>query len=93
MDQKTGIERALEAFEGSPTRLAAAIGNGVLRQHVEHWLQAKRVPADKCPEVADVTGIPLEDLNDKVNWALVRKLRRRKPSADGQGAATPTEAI
>ena len=82
MDQKTGIERALEAFDGSPTKLAAAIGNGVLRQHVEHWLQAKRVPAGKCGEVANVTGIPLEDLNDEVNWALVRKAQRRKAAAN-----------
>lgn len=70
MPKKTGIERALEKYEGSPTKMAVAIGNGVIRQHIEHWLKSGRVPAERCPEVAAATGIPLRDLNDKVNWAL-----------------------
>lgn len=77
MNSKTGIQRAVEVFDNSPTKLAAAVGNGVLRQHVEHWLTAGRVTADKCPEVAAASGIPIEDLNEKVNWPLVRKLTRK----------------
>jgi len=71
MSQVTGIQRAVEKFE-TPAKLAEAVGNGVLRQHVEHWLKAGRVSAERAPEVAAVSGVPLEDLNDRVNWSLVR---------------------
>lgn len=70
MTKKTGIQKAVALFENSPTKLAAAVGNGVLRQHIEHWLISGRVSAERCPEVSAVTGVPLEELNDKVNWAL-----------------------
>ncbi len=72
MEQKTGIQRAVE-IAGSPAKLAESIGNGVLRQHAEHWLKAGRVSAERAPEVARAFGIPLEELNDRVNWALVRE--------------------
>ena len=72
MTSQTGIQKALALFENSPTKLAAAIGNHVLRQHIEHWLAAGRVPAEKCPDVFAATGVPLEELNDKTNWAIVR---------------------
>lgn len=81
MRQKTGIQRAVALFENSPTKLAAAVGNGVVRQHVEHWLSAGRVPAEKCPEVAVITGVTLEELNDKVNWDLVRGAPAAKKGA------------
>lgn len=71
MNQTTGIQRAVDLFDASPSKLAAAIGQGVLRQHVEHWLKAGRVSAERCPEVSAATGIRCEDLNDRVNWALV----------------------
>lgn len=80
MDQVTGIQRAVE-IKGSPAKLAEAIGNGVLRQHVEHWLKAGRVSAEKAPDVAAATGIPVEQLNDRVNWSLVRKTRKAEAKA------------
>lgn len=73
MIQKTGIQRAVDKFDGIPAKLAEAVGSGVLRQHVEHWLKAGRVGPEKCPEVAVATGIPCEELNDRVNWALARE--------------------
>lgn len=72
MDQKTGIQRAVDLFDGSPSKLAEAVGCGVIRQHVEHWLKAGRVSAERCPDVSAASGVPCEELNDKVNWALVR---------------------
>lgn len=72
MANKTGIQRAVDAFDSSPSKLAEAVGAGVLRQHVEHWLKVGRVSAERCPEVFAATGVPCEELNDKVNWALVR---------------------
>lgn len=35
---QSGIARAVAMFENKPAKLAEAVGNGVLRQHVEHWL-------------------------------------------------------
>lgn len=73
MANKTGIQAALEKFDGSASKLAEAVGGGVLRQHVEHWIKVGRVSAERCPEVSVATGIPCEALNDKVNWSLVRR--------------------
>lgn len=73
MIQKTGIQRAVDKFDGIPAKLAEAVGGGVLRQHIEHWLKAGRVSAEKCPEVAAATGMSCEELNDRVNWALARE--------------------
>ena len=78
MEVKSGIQRAVDQFEGSPSKLADAVGNGVKRQHIEHWLKTGRVSADKAPDVADATGIALEDLNDQTNWDKVRKIRRKR---------------
>lgn len=76
MSHETGIQRAVSKFE-TPSKLAEAVGNGVLRQHVEHWLKSGRVSAEKAPDVAAATGIPVEELNDKVNWSLVRAGTKR----------------
>ena len=85
MAEKTGIQRAVERFDGSPSKLAKAVGCGVVRQHVEYWLKTGRVSAERCPKVAAVSGSPCEDLNDQVNWELVRtgaqELAREVPHA------------
>lgn len=73
METKTGIELAIERFEGSPTKLANAIGGTVLRQHVEHWVKAGKVPAGKAPEVEIATGIRCEDLCPGVRWDVLRQ--------------------
>lgn len=78
MANKNGIQRAVEMFGGSPTRLAEAVGNGVLRQHIEHWLKSGRVSSEKAPEVAAATGIDIKDLNDTTNWVLAGKLMTGK---------------
>lgn len=72
METQSGIEQALEKFDKSPTKLANAVGGNVIRQHVEHWMRAKRVPADKAPDVERATGIPCEILCPGVNWAVLR---------------------
>lgn len=72
MNQKSGIELALEKFENSPTKLANAVGGTVVRQHVEHWLKAGKVPADKAPDVEAATGVQVELLCPDTNWAVVR---------------------
>lgn len=83
---KSGIQRALEKFEGSTSKLAGAVGGNVNRQHVEHWLKVGRVSAEKCPEVAAAVGMLCEELNDRVNWALARRLSVEsvKPLTSGE---------
>lgn len=69
----SGIEQALKVFDGSPSKLAAAIGERkVTRQHIEHWRKTGKVPADKAPDVERVTGIPVEALCPGVAWDVVR---------------------
>lgn len=82
MRKLTGIEQAVKKFDGSPSKLAAAVGGGTLRQHVEHWLKAGRVSAEKSPEVSVCSGVPCEELNDKVNWSLVRGQTQKNPSRE-----------
>lgn len=77
MQHKTGIEQALEKFDNSPTKLANAIGGTVIRQHIEHWLKAGKVPAEKAPNVEAATGIPAESLCPDTDWALIRGTKKR----------------
>jgi len=74
MEQKTGIELALEKFENSPTKLAQAVGGSVIRQHVEHWIKAGRVPADKAPDVMVASGVDVDLLCPETNWRAVREM-------------------
>ena len=60
--RSNAVQRGLDKFEGSPTKLAAAIGEGVLRQHVEHWVKSERVPERVGARFAAVTGVPLWEL-------------------------------
>ena len=74
MSKKTGIQIAVDKFDGSPSKLAEACGNGILRQHVEHWRKVGRVSAEHTPVVSAASGVPCELLNDRVNWSLVREV-------------------
>lgn len=62
MPHRSAVQRALDRFDGSPTKMAAALGGDVKRQHIEHWLKAGRVPPEHCPAVSDLTGVALWDL-------------------------------
>ncbi len=63
MNAVAGIQKAVERFENSPTKLAAALaGENVLRQHIEHWLKVGRVPAEHAPAVSAKTDVPLWEL-------------------------------
>lgn len=53
----TPVQRALAHFDDSPTKMAAALGGGVLRQHVEHWRRSGRIPTEHCRAVHDLTGV------------------------------------
>lgn len=62
MPRPSAVQQALDKFDGSPTKMAAAIGGDVKRQHIEHWLKSGRVPPEHCPAVSDLTGVALWDL-------------------------------
>lgn len=85
MEQRTGIQEAVDKFGGSPARLADAVGKGVLRQHVEHWLKVGRVSAERCPDVFAATGVPCASLNDRVNWSLITTPAAQPPQGVTHG--------
>lgn len=72
MSAVSGIQKAVEHFEGSPTRMAAAVGDGVLRQHIEHWLKVGRVPAEHCVAVERATSgkVTRKDLRPE-DWRAI----------------------
>lgn len=74
MGQKTGIQAAVDKFGGSPSKLATEVGRkNVLRQHIEHWLKAGKVPVEHCPAVAAASGVSCERLNPGFDWSSLRK--------------------
>lgn len=64
MSSHSAIQRAVVFFDGSPTKVAAALAGDVKRQHVEHWIKSGRVPAEHVPALADLTGIPLWEFRE-----------------------------
>jgi 2-keto-3-deoxy-6-phosphogluconate aldolase len=70
---KSGIQEAVDMFDGSPTKLAAAVGCGVSRQNIETWLKLGYVPQGQCPAVAVATRIPVERLNPLHDWDKTRQ--------------------
>lgn len=72
-NKKSGIQKAVEMHGGTASGLAAAIGGGVSRQNVEHWLSLGYVPVVKCALVSIATSIPVEELNDRHDWTETRR--------------------
>jgi len=56
----------------TPTRNAIAAKFGVTQQAITNWL-ARDIPADKCPDIEQLTGIRCEDLRPDVNWDVLRQ--------------------
>jgi DNA-binding transcriptional regulator YdaS (Cro superfamily) len=90
MAQVSAVQKAVNACDGSPSKLATAIGDGVLRQHVEHWLKAGRVPPERCVAVSNLTGVPKWELRPddwhKIWPELIGADGAPVPSTDKQGA-------
>lgn len=70
MSSPTAIQRALEKFDRSPTKMAAFLGGEVKRQHVEHWLKSGRVPPERVPALASKVEIPLWEFRPD-DWHLI----------------------
>jgi DNA-binding transcriptional regulator YdaS (Cro superfamily) len=57
MTKTEALAAALAFFDGSPTALARAIGGGVQRQNIEHWMKLESgVPVPHCAAVEQATG-------------------------------------
>lgn len=91
MANKTGIQRAVEMFDGSPTRLAEAVGNGLLRQHVEHWLKKGWVSVERCVAIERATNgaVSRRDLRPNDWQEIWPELAQPSTSAEEQGCGSP----
>lgn len=81
MNQITESEALARAIQiiGSASALARELG--ISKGAVSQW---KRVPADHCPDIEDLTKgqVICEELRPDVNWPVLRK-QRRKPRQAG----------
>ena len=74
MSPSDALSQALSAFDNSPTKLAAALGGTVKRQHVEHWVKVGRAPAEHCPLIERATSgaVTCEQLRPDIEWSVLR---------------------
>ena len=75
MEHKPAIDRVVEFFDGSTTKVAIAIGGKVVRQNVDHWVKTKRIPSDFCPQIEQATNglVRCEDMRPDVAWSVLRQ--------------------
>lgn len=59
-------------LDNSQVRASIALSLGVTQQTLTNWKQ-RGIPADKCPDIEQATGIKCEVLRPDVNWAVLRK--------------------
>lgn len=55
---------------GSQTALAAKLSRQ--KAAVSRWL-VKQIPAEVCPEIEKLTGVPCEELRPDVSWSILRE--------------------
>lgn len=63
------LAAAVLAFGGA-TKLAATLGHGCVRQHVEHWIKGKGIPPEHCHTLSALTGLTLQQLRPD-DWARI----------------------
>jgi DNA-binding transcriptional regulator YdaS (Cro superfamily) len=68
-----GLDRTIKYF-GTLAGVARALDLSGY-QVVQQWIAANRVPAEHCARIEELTHgeIRCEDLNDRVNWSVLRK--------------------
>lgn len=75
---ETPLGRAIRLC-GGITKMARDLGlngHGVVYQ----WTRA-RVPAEHCPDIEALCGVPCEELRPDVNWAVLRRNARKRKAA------------
>lgn len=66
----TSIEKAIAKLGGQAAAARALELSGY--QVVQQWVAQGRVPAEHCPRIERLTGVRCEELNDRVDWSLIR---------------------
>lgn len=85
MTPQEALQEALATVEGSPSALAAKLGDGVTRQNVEYWVKKGRVPAEYCPAIERATSVRCEDLRPDVAWGVLRDQAASAPATVAGG--------
>lgn len=81
METTTPVRALQTAIAGFPTKagfrksLSAAVGKPISNARIQNWLNRdKKVPAEICPHIEQISGIPCEALNTDMDWKLVHAL-------------------
>jgi DNA-binding transcriptional regulator YdaS (Cro superfamily) len=78
--EETAIKRAVRIAGGASNlaRMMTIYGpEGLSRMTVCLWSKpGRRVPAEYCPDIERLTGVPCEELRPDVNWGYLRGTRR-----------------
>jgi DNA-binding transcriptional regulator YdaS (Cro superfamily) len=75
MAGKTSLARAIEKA-GGMTALARKLterGKTVKDHRVVYQWTRAQVPAEYCPDIEAITGVPCEQLRPDVHWDVLRK--------------------
>ena len=77
---KQGLNQAIEVAGGISAFTQAINAPSV--NAVKAW-RLTRIPADYCPVIEKVTGVPCESLRPDVEWSVLRKTKRQaKPTKE-----------
>lgn len=96
METRTPVQALQSAIAGFPTKagfrksLSAAVGKPISNARIQNWLlRDKKVPAEICPHVEQISGIPCEALNTDMDWKLIHALlrARRRPTTTRKQSA------
>ncbi|MDQ2822060.1 MAG: helix-turn-helix domain-containing protein [Pseudomonadota bacterium] len=76
-----GLNRTIKYF-GSLSGVARALDLSGY-QVVQQWVAASRVPAEHCTRIEELTQgeIRCEELNDRVNWSVLRQPVSASPAS------------
>lgn len=62
------LEALYEAIRKAGSQAALAAALGVKPPSVVCWINAQRVPEDRCPEIERLFGVPCERLRPDIDW-------------------------
>lgn len=85
MNQETPVDALVRAVKiaGSQSALAsglsaARVGEPITAARVWNWVNRdKKAPAEFCPDIESLTGVLCEELAPDVNWAVLRKGKKK----------------
>lgn len=78
---ETALERAIRLADGTNALVRKLNERGhEITGHatVYQWKRVKRIPAEYCPDVEAITGVPCEELRPDVNWSVLRGKRKAR---------------